>query len=59
MKFLLTSSSNLWHFGDSWIKIQPENKVFSISYLHSVGIRQPWNGYELRKDILSILIKIK
>jgi hypothetical protein len=38
-------------FGDSWIKKQPENKVFSISYLHSVGIRQPWNGYELRKDI--------
>ena len=38
-------------FGDCWVKKHPENKIFSVSFLHSAGIRQPWSGYKLRNEI--------
>jgi hypothetical protein len=37
--------------GDKWIKNFPKYKDFSVSFLYSVGIKQPWNGYKLRDEI--------
>jgi hypothetical protein len=43
---------NFFIFGDCWVKeYLPTLKVNSISYLHSRGIDQNWDGYNFRKEI--------
>lgn len=38
-------------FGDNWVSKMPKQKKFSISYLHSVGVKADWDGYILRDEI--------
>jgi virginiamycin A acetyltransferase len=38
-------------FGDNWVTDKPIQKKFSLSYLHSVGIKTDWDGYKLRDEI--------
>jgi len=40
-------------FGDNWVTKKPNQKKFSVSYLHSVGIKAEWDGYKFRDQIWS------
>lgn len=49
---LMLPNAVFFIFGDCWVKDYICNdKEFSVSYLHSTGIDQNWDGYNFRKEI--------
>ncbi|HET8871230.1 MAG TPA: hypothetical protein VFM48_12365, partial [Aquabacterium sp.] len=46
-------------FGDAWIKVPPERKEFSLSYLWSAGIGAPWDGYAMREKLWQVRREIE